>query len=749
MDKNKKIELESLTENARITPMDENQNEEVVESFDVRPNVSYMSIENGVYPDPVKEAEQNSSDTTIEQNDMDAGAIEENIKEGEQALDDARRVKVVSPGMLVAKRFFRNKLAIAGMLILIFLFAFCFIGSWSYRYKEDDIFTTNKDMYFNYAYAAENETYDRAYYFVDESSIDMLLRARMNSYIINDMIPSSKDTLKVFDGSGNDYVIKKINDDVYTLKGVNKSVDAKFVKKEQVGTYGYNRSDDEVFRVSLSQGFEDSALENAILNATADSQIVYNGNTYYLTGSRLAGNTITCEYATPRLVENKTDDSAFVSEVISNISNESFVYNDTTYYISDDGKKIEVYTLSEQMLLVQSRALLNYYTAGTKMPSKFEASALYYGASNGSFSFDGSDYIAKTIDGITTIYKVSGSEEKEFADISTFAANRYNGEDTIAISVKRQMQLVIKEMSETFETEKYVDIRSEKMVENPETGELEFVYDEDGNVVYNIENFEVQRKQNNYVFRNIQSKTVADIYAQPTKAHPLGLDGNGMDVLARIMYGGRISLVIGFIVVFIEIILGTIMGGISGYFGGVVDNIIMRIVDIFYCIPSMPILIILGAMFDSLNLPNIERVVWMMVVIGFLGWPGIARLVRGQILSLREQDFMVAAEVSGLSNRRRIFRHLVPNVMPQLIVQATMGLGSVIILESTLSFLGLGVKYPMATWGQIINSVSSIQAMVNYTYIWIPVGCLICLAVIAFNFVGDGLRDAFDPRMKR
>lgn len=164
----------------------------------------------------------------------------------------------------------------------------------------------------------------------------------------------------------------------------------------------------------------------------------------------------------------------------------------------------------------------------------------------------------------------------------------------------------------------------------------------------------------------------------------------------------------------------------------------------------MPILIILGAFFDSMKMTPYVRLIWMMAVLGILGWSGVARLVRGQILSLREQEFMVATEACGLSVSKRIFRHLVPNVMPQLIVTATAGLGSVIITESTLSFLGLGVKHPLATWGTMINSATaSSETMIKYTYIWIPVGLLICLTVIAFNFVGDGLRDAFDPKMKR
>jgi len=216
------------------------------------------------------------------------------------------------------------------------------------------------------------------------------------------------------------------------------------------------------------------------------------------------------------------------------------------------------------------------------------------------------------------------------------------------------------------------------------------------------------------------------------------------------MYGGRISLMVGFVVVFIEIILGVIMGGLAGFFSGWVDTLIMRIVDVFYCIPTIPILLILGALFDKMKMDPYRRLIWMMATLGILGWASIARLVRGQILSLREQEFMVAQEATGMKARRRIFRHLVPNVMPQLIVAATMNVGSTIIYESTLSFLGMGVKHPMATWGTMINAItSSSENMIRYTYIWIPVGLLICLTVIAFNFVGDGLRDAFDPKMRR
>ena len=223
-----------------------------------------------------------------------------------------------------------------------------------------------------------------------------------------------------------------------------------------------------------------------------------------------------------------------------------------------------------------------------------------------------------------------------------------------------------------------------------------------------------------------------------------------MDVLSRMMYGGRVTLMVGFVVVILELVLGVIMGGISGFFSGWVDTLIMRIADIFYCIPSLPILIILGALFDKLKMDPYQRLVWMMATLGLLGWASVARLVRGQILSLREQEFMIAQEATGMRSSRRIFRHLVPNVMPQLIVTATMGVGDVIITESTLSFLGLGVKHPLATWGNMIDAITkSPESMIRYSYIWVPIGLLICLTVIAFNFAGDGLRDAFDPKMKR
>lgn len=253
------------------------------------------------------------------------------------------------------------------------------------------------------------------------------------------------------------------------------------------------------------------------------------------------------------------------------------------------------------------------------------------------------------------------------------------------------------------------------------------------------------------IIQQIETVSPINDKASPSKEHLLGTDEKAMDVFTRLMYGGRISLLIGFIVVFLETILGVILGGISGYFGGKVDQIIMRIVDVFNCIPTLPILLIASATLDSLKdyIDPQNRIYFLMVIITIFGWSGCARIVRGQILSLREQEFIVATEVMGLPTWRKIFKHLIPNVMPQLIVNMTLGLGSVILYESTLSYLGLGVQVPYAAWGTMIASSKDQTILSNYVNMWLPAGLLIVIAVLGFNFVGDGLRDAMDPKSKK
>ena len=238
-------------------------------------------------------------------------------------------------------------------------------------------------------------------------------------------------------------------------------------------------------------------------------------------------------------------------------------------------------------------------------------------------------------------------------------------------------------------------------------------------------------------------------YLKPSATHLLGTDDKGFDVYSRLMYGGRVSLTVGFVVVILETILGVLLGGIAGYFGGWVDQVIMRIVDIFNCVPTLPMMMIVGVALEAKNISGPAKLYIMMAMLTFFGWAGTARLVRGQILSLREQDFMLSAEASGLTASRKIFRHLVPNVMPQLIVSMTLGLGGIILTEATLGYLGIGLPAEYATWGNMINAAANNTALRLYPNLWVAPGVCIVLAVLAFNFVGDGLRDAFDPKARR
>lgn len=265
---------------------------------------------------------------------------------------------------------------------------------------------------------------------------------------------------------------------------------------------------------------------------------------------------------------------------------------------------------------------------------------------------------------------------------------------------------------------------------------------------------EITGEKETVVYKFFEVSDPYQVYSKtkPSWKHWLGTDQFGFDVLTRLMYGGQVSLLLGFIVIFAEVFLGTLIGAISGYFGKVVDQIIMRIVDIFNCLPGLPILMLASSLLDNWDIPGGVRIFYLMGILTLFGWSGVARMVRGQILLLREQEFMIAAEATGLKASQKIFKHLIPNVMPQLIVQATLGLGGVILSESTLSYLGIGVPFPYAAWGTMIGSTSGAAGrdiLQNYPNIWVPAGVCIVIAVLSFNFIGDGLRDAFDPKMKR
>ncbi len=555
--------------------------------------------------------------------------IREEMKNADQtpaeehySLNDDRRVKVLSPGMLVAKRFIRNRMAVTGLVILIFMFIFSFIGGLVSPYGQDQFFYTDKTIRKSFGEAKENTEFRYG------SNSDELfgLTAQAKAMLA---IQQGKDT---FNFSNHNYTMNKVSDEMFTI-----SCDGVMV--------GYAAKD--------------------MVNADAADQKLsfefnYQALTAYATGAK------------------------------------EFTADGVTYALAEDGGV----TLDGADYAYISRYLVQAISPDVFLSRDFK--------------------------------------DKLLATIAT-------AQDGKATFTYTDESLIMNEPEQTEDGENADGQTSGINTEDPNAPKQ----DDTSNTATAEYDLEFKAATNSWQILQEKSSRQYDQYSFPNMKHWLGTDMYGMDMLTRLMYGGRVSLLIGFIVIIIETVIGVIFGGISGYFGGWVDNLIMRIVDIFYCIPSMPVIIILGAAMDASRVDPTIRMVYLMLILGFLGWAGIARLVRGQILSLREQEYMAAAEACGLSVSRRIFKHLIPNVVPQLIVTCTMGLGSVIITEATLSFLGLGVKFPFASWGNIISDVNNTHVLTTYWFIWIPAGVLLLLTVLAFNLVGDGLRDAFDPKMKR
>jgi peptide/nickel transport system permease protein len=228
-------------------------------------------------------------------------------------------------------------------------------------------------------------------------------------------------------------------------------------------------------------------------------------------------------------------------------------------------------------------------------------------------------------------------------------------------------------------------------------------------------------------------------YLSPSGAHWLGTDKFGRDVLSRIIYGSRISLSIGFIATAISITIGTLIGAVAGYFGGKTDAILMRFTDMVLAFPRLVLLIMIVALFS----PSVAVII---VVLGLTQWPGTTRIVRGDVLSLREREFIQAARSLGFGRMRIIMRHLIPNVLAPVIVTATLGIGNTIVMEASLSFLGMGVQPPTPTWGSMV--ADGRDSLLGAWWVATFPGLIIVLVVLAFNLVGDGLRDALDPRLR-
>ena len=587
----------------------------------------------GMAENAAKRATNDNQDKYAKQDNTPSGGEEH------YSLNDDRRVKVLSPGALVAKRFFRNRLAVVGLSILIFMFLFSFIGGLLSPYGEDEFFY--RDEQINKEFAVVTENTDFRYMAKDSSLFGSPAQAKA--------VLAIQKGDSTFSYSNNSYTVKQEGEDFYSISCGGSMVGLAFKDVVNSSVEGQKLDFDFVY----------AALKAHVAPVVTEELIV----------------------------DPPAAETAGSAEVPAETpTGETFSFNGQEYTIDEDGYVRQGGT---------EVAYISRYIVQAIMPDIFLTR----------------DFKEKLIDTIA-----AGGTEFLYTDESLIL-----DDDAAAVEGEQEG---IGAMDDAVEAD------------TPASATAEYI---------------IERSQNhaNWIIRQQQSSRQYDKYSYPSATHWLGTDRYGMDMLTRLMYGGRVSLMIGFIVIIIETVLGVIMGGIAGYFGGWIDDLIMRLVDIFYCIPSMPIILILGAAMDQQRVEPGKRLIYLMLILGILGWAGIARLVRGQILSLREQEFMTATEACGISVRSRIFKHLIPNVIPQLIVNCTMGLGSVIILEATLSFLGLGVKFPFASWGNIINDVNNTYVLTTYWFIWIPAGLLLLLTVLAFNLVGDGLRDAFDPKMKR
>lgn len=561
------------------------------------------------------------------------------------SLDDEQRVKVLSPGMMVAKRFFRNRLAMVGLVIIVCMFLFSFVGGMITPYSEEQVFRTTETAIKDYAGVAENT--DWQYSIAEGKDFPAAAQAQM-------ILAINKGETS-FSAKDVSYGLLKKSDDLYYI-----------VQGEQIAT------------VTSVRG-----------------RVNYN---------EVAAGTLTDSVK-----------AAYEAAVTENAT--EFDADGVHYSITQEGRVTSI-SVAEN-IAIASKYVFSGATKDVEASFAFKCAALEaVEAKETSMEVEGTTYTIEENDEGALFYK----DGEEYILVSTYNISAVNDGVFLTLDFRRAALEAIDEGAEKFT---FTD-------ENGE--ETEYV---------------LKRKNEQYTVRNYVETQVNDNYAKPSKAHPLGTDGHGMDLLTRLMFGGRISLLVGFVTVILEVFIGVIMGGVAGYFGGWVDTLIMRLVDIFYCIPAMPLYIILGAIMDFWKIDPQLRIFVLCAMLGLLGWAGVARMVRGQILSLREQEFMTAAEALGISTHRRIFVHLIPNVVPQLIVIATMGLGDTILTEATLSFLGLGVKFPFASWGNIINAVNDSYVMTNFWFVWIPAGMLILLTVLGFNFIGDGLRDAFDPKMKR
>ncbi len=235
----------------------------------------------------------------------------------------------------------------------------------------------------------------------------------------------------------------------------------------------------------------------------------------------------------------------------------------------------------------------------------------------------------------------------------------------------------------------------------------------------------------------------------PSSQHILGTDALGRDMFARVLEGGRFSFFVGFAATIISVLLGTVFGLVSGYYGGLIDMVIMRIVDILMSIPTLPLLIILAAFLSDLEVNPKYRIYVTLGLLAFIFWTTYCRNIRGIVLLLREQEYMQATEALGFSTFRKLFGHLLPNILPYIILYIASGLGTMMIFEASLSYLGLGVQAPYASLGNLLQTTRNFFDLTKRVWLWIPPTVLLFASVLSINLVGEGLRNAIDPRLKK
>lgn len=230
----------------------------------------------------------------------------------------------------------------------------------------------------------------------------------------------------------------------------------------------------------------------------------------------------------------------------------------------------------------------------------------------------------------------------------------------------------------------------------------------------------------------------------PGKVYLMGADRYGRDIFSRLAYGGRRSLFIGIIGIAVSLSIGMLYGGVSGYFGGWVDNLMMRISEIIVSIPSFYLLLALSAVLPT-NMPSDQRFMMITIILAFVNWAGLARVIRGMVLSIAKTEFVAGAEAIGASQPRIIIRHILPNTLSYVIVSATLSIPGFILSESGLSFIGVGIQHPLASWGNMLSEALNLSSLTRYPWLLIP-GFLIFVTVLSYSFFGDGIRDALDPR---